>query len=111
MLVRLTLAAALLTAGLICITCGGGAGKPPAAPMGATEFSLSSAAFVKEYQANQNAAHNKYNGKVIELTGKVATITDHGDPHFWLEGPDPADDNPARATKAYCQMATARPWN
>jgi hypothetical protein len=79
---------------------------PPVRPLGNTEYTLTSAAFVAEYKANMSAAINKYGDRVVELTGKLGTIGDRdAKPVFFLEGPDPKG-----LDRAICMMTDRFPW-
>jgi hypothetical protein len=102
---RLTLAVTVLVAGLIA--CSGGF-RPPARPVGKTDFTVTSATFVTQFKKNPGTAHNRYRDKVVELTGKLVAIGNNreGQPEFWLEGPDPAG-----LDRANCRMATSLPWS
>jgi hypothetical protein len=103
---RLSLVAGLLAIVLIGIGCGGGF-QPASPPLGQTAYTLTSAAFVSEFKANAGAAHGKYGNQVIELTGKLVAIGNdrEGQPHFYLEGPDPNG-----LERASCRMTLSRPW-
>jgi hypothetical protein len=102
---RLSLAAAILAA--ILIACSGRVQPPSPQPMGATDFRLTSAEFVAEYNANQATFQNKYRDKVVELTGKLASVGNDkdGQGFFYLIGPEPA-----KIDKAVCHMDGALPW-
>jgi hypothetical protein len=93
---------AVFTAALLC-ACGG----VTFTPGGTTQFSLSSGAFVAEFQADAGAASHKYANKVVELTGKLSTVgyDREGKPLFYLDGPDPK-----KLERAACTMADRFPW-
>ena len=62
-------------------------GKSPPAELGKAEFTLSSRAFVEDFKKDSKAAHAKYKGKTIELTGLVTSVgvSGSGDPLVMLE--------------------------
>jgi hypothetical protein len=103
----LVLIVAVFAVLLLGLACSGRLAPPVRPPMGQTDFTLSSAAFVTEFTRDTNAAHIKYADKVIELTGKVETINNDvtGQPHFMLEGPDPN-----KLDRGICQMKERFPW-
>src|SRR5262249_40430411 len=69
--------------------------------------SLTSRAFVAEFEADPGAASHKYANKVAELTGRLSTIGHdrEGKPLFYLDGPDPA-----KPERAACTTADRFPW-
>ena len=65
---RPSIVLALFTAALLC-ACGG----VTFTPGGKTEFSLTSGAFVAEFEADAGAASHKYANKVVELVSDRRT--------------------------------------
>src|SRR5579872_1500575 len=74
-----------------------GCGKSPAAadaaadaaaPSGETAFALTSRAFAEEFKADKGAAHARYKGKWVEITGLVVDLGTNiaGESFLILEG-------------------------
>src|SRR4051794_1737736 len=106
---RAPLAAGLILAGLLAAACSGRIGPPTGGggPLGKTDHTVTSAAFVSEFKNNGGAAQLKYGGKVIEMTGKVVAVgyDSDGKPQLSFEG-----HVPGGLEWASCTMKDRFPW-
>lgn len=64
--------------------------KPHQSAAGETaDFTLSADSLYQQYQANEHAADQKYLGKVLEVSGKLAEIQHSGNTEIWILSPQP----------------------
>jgi hypothetical protein len=114
---------ALIGAGLLCVGCGGSSSSGPAkdaAPsadkdgkpkLGKADFTLTSKDFAEEFKKDKTAAHAKYKGKIVEVTGKVESVGRNAsdEPILTLEGPPKSFDWTQCLTRDRYPWKTAAP--
>jgi RecJ-like exonuclease len=55
-----------------------------------TDFTVSADSLYQQYQADEHSADQKYLGKVIEVSGKLAEIQHSGNSEIWILSPQRA---------------------
>lgn len=64
--------------------------KPHQSAAGETaDFSISADSLYQQYQSDEHSADQKYLGKVIEVSGKLAEIQHSGSSEIWILSPQP----------------------
>jgi RecJ-like exonuclease len=64
--------------------------KPHQSAAGETvDFTISADSLYHQYQTNEHSADQKYLGKVIEVSGKLAEIQHSGNSEIWIMSPQP----------------------
>jgi hypothetical protein len=54
-----------------------------------TDFTVSADSLYQQYRTNEHTADQKYLGKVIEVSGKLAEIQHSGNSEIWILSPQP----------------------
>jgi hypothetical protein len=54
-----------------------------------TDFAVSADTLYQQYQKDEHSADQKYLGKVIEVSGKLAEIQHSGNSEIWILSPQP----------------------
>ena len=54
-----------------------------------TDFNISADSLYQQYQKDEHSADQKYLGKVIEVSGKLAEIQHSGNSEIWILSPQP----------------------
>jgi hypothetical protein len=54
-----------------------------------TDFNISADSLYQQYRNDEHAADQKYLGKVIEVSGKLAEIQHSGNSEIWILSPQP----------------------
>src|SRR5579872_5904136 len=64
--------------------------KPHQSVSGAsTDFSISADSLYRQFQADERTANEKYLGKVIEVSGRLAEVEHSGNSEIWILSPQP----------------------